>query len=202
VYHRTEVPYSIDIVVSVGISARSVGWHVGYLIDLSIIRESKDGKYKRYELKESNPIYILLIQTFGISGVLELLKCFCHYLTIRRLTRCYSICLSWWTAIILDIELFNGVENAIAAGIEIFFLLLLAVAPNIIAASIKMVPFLVIMLKNSNLQINKKISTTISERASIYEEKLLVIYMHVLYNTEKSISVYVSLSQKMTFWFI
>lgn len=54
-------PTQIDIVDSVGISARSVGWHVGGLIDLSIIREIKDGKYKRYELKESNPVYILTL---------------------------------------------------------------------------------------------------------------------------------------------
>lgn len=32
-------PTQIDIVDSVGISARSVGWHVGRLIDLAIIRE-------------------------------------------------------------------------------------------------------------------------------------------------------------------
>lgn len=32
-------PTQIDIVDSVGISARTVGWHVGRLIDLAIIRD-------------------------------------------------------------------------------------------------------------------------------------------------------------------
>ncbi len=54
-------PTQIDIVDSVGISARSTSWHVGRLIDLAIIRELKDGTYKRYELKESNPIYIITL---------------------------------------------------------------------------------------------------------------------------------------------
>jgi hypothetical protein len=35
--------------------------HVGRLIDLAIIRELKDGKYKRYQLKESNPNYIITL---------------------------------------------------------------------------------------------------------------------------------------------
>ena len=54
-------PTQIDIVTSVGISARTVGWHVGRLIDLAIIKEIKDGKYKRYELHGSDPRYILTL---------------------------------------------------------------------------------------------------------------------------------------------
>ena len=54
-------PTQIDIVDSVGISARTVGWHVGRLIDLAIIKEIKDGKYKRYELHGSDPRYIITL---------------------------------------------------------------------------------------------------------------------------------------------
>jgi predicted transcriptional regulator len=54
-------PTQKDIVNNVRISARSVSWHVGRLIDLAIIRELKDGKYKRYQLKESNPNYIITL---------------------------------------------------------------------------------------------------------------------------------------------
>ena len=44
-------PTQTDIANSVEISAGSVRWHVGRLIDLAIIREFKDGKYKRYQLQ-------------------------------------------------------------------------------------------------------------------------------------------------------
>ncbi len=54
-------PTQLDIVDSLGISARSASWHVGQLIDLAIIREIKDGKYKRYQLKENNPKYIITL---------------------------------------------------------------------------------------------------------------------------------------------
>jgi predicted transcriptional regulator len=54
-------PSQSDIVCNVGFSARSVGWHVGRLIDLDIIRVFKDGKYKRYQLHESDPKYIITL---------------------------------------------------------------------------------------------------------------------------------------------
>jgi predicted transcriptional regulator len=54
-------PTQKDIINNVRISARSVGWHVGRLIDLAIIRELKDGKYKRYQLNQRNPIYIITL---------------------------------------------------------------------------------------------------------------------------------------------
>ncbi len=54
-------PTQTDIVNTVRISARSVGWHVGRLIDLAIIREIKDGRYKRYPLQESNPKNIITL---------------------------------------------------------------------------------------------------------------------------------------------
>jgi predicted transcriptional regulator len=54
-------PTQTDIVNNVRISARSVGWHVRRLIDLAIIREIKDGRYKRYQLQESNPNNIITL---------------------------------------------------------------------------------------------------------------------------------------------
>ena len=54
-------PTQTDIVNNVRISARSVGWHVGRLIDLAIVREIKDGRYKRYQLQESNPKNIITL---------------------------------------------------------------------------------------------------------------------------------------------
>jgi len=54
-------PTQIDIVNSVRISARSASWHVGRLIDLDIIREFRDGKYKRYQLHENDPKYIITL---------------------------------------------------------------------------------------------------------------------------------------------
>jgi predicted transcriptional regulator len=54
-------PSQTDIVNSVRISARSVSWHVRRLIDLKIVDEIKEGRYKRYELRESDPNYILTL---------------------------------------------------------------------------------------------------------------------------------------------
>jgi len=52
-------PTQTDIVNNVRISTSSVGWHVGRLIDLAIIREIKDRRYKRYQLQDSNPSNII-----------------------------------------------------------------------------------------------------------------------------------------------
>ncbi len=54
-------PTQLDIVNSVKISARSASWHVGRLIDLDIIKEFTDRKYKRYQLHESDPKYIITL---------------------------------------------------------------------------------------------------------------------------------------------
>lgn len=54
-------PTQTDIVNSVQISARSIGWHVGRLVALNIITEIKDGKYKRYQLHENHAKYILTL---------------------------------------------------------------------------------------------------------------------------------------------
>jgi predicted transcriptional regulator len=54
-------PTQTDIVNSVRISARSVSWHVGRLINLQIIREIKDGRYKRYQLHGTDPNFIITL---------------------------------------------------------------------------------------------------------------------------------------------
>jgi len=52
-------PTQTDVVNSIKISARSISWHVGHLIDLDIIWEIKDGKYKRYLMHESKQKYMI-----------------------------------------------------------------------------------------------------------------------------------------------
>jgi predicted transcriptional regulator len=54
-------PTQTDIVNSVRISASSISWHVRRLTDTKIIKETKDGRYKRYQLHESDPMYILTL---------------------------------------------------------------------------------------------------------------------------------------------
>jgi len=46
-------PTQTDIVNRLEISAPSINWHVRRLIDLDIIYEVKDGKYKRYTLRDT-----------------------------------------------------------------------------------------------------------------------------------------------------
>jgi predicted transcriptional regulator len=45
-------PTQTDIVNSIGISAASVFWHIKRLIELRLINEVKEGKYKRYQLHD------------------------------------------------------------------------------------------------------------------------------------------------------
>ena len=47
-------PTQTDIVKRLGISAPSINWHVKRLIDLNLIDEVKDGKYKRYKLCDNS----------------------------------------------------------------------------------------------------------------------------------------------------
>ena len=54
-------PTQIDIVNKVRISAPSVHWHVRRLIALDLIEESKEGRYKRYTLREGNARYIAVL---------------------------------------------------------------------------------------------------------------------------------------------
>jgi predicted transcriptional regulator len=45
-------PTQTDIVNSIGISAASVFWHIKRLIELRLVDEVKEGKYKRYQLHD------------------------------------------------------------------------------------------------------------------------------------------------------
>ena len=47
-------PTQTDIVKRLGISAPSVNWHVRRLIDLNLIDEVREGKYKRYKLRDNS----------------------------------------------------------------------------------------------------------------------------------------------------
>ena len=44
-------PTQTDIAERIGVSAASISWHVKRLAELAIISETKEGKYKRYQLR-------------------------------------------------------------------------------------------------------------------------------------------------------
>ena len=54
-------PTQTDVVNNVKISARSIGWHVGRLVALKIVREVRDGRYKRYQLRDESAKHILIL---------------------------------------------------------------------------------------------------------------------------------------------
>ena len=60
-------PTQTDIVDSINISAPSVNWHLGNLLNLGIIKESKDGKFKRYTLVGSSDFIISLMKNYHAS---------------------------------------------------------------------------------------------------------------------------------------
>ena len=45
-------PTQTDIVNSVGISASSVNWHMKRLVEFRLVEEIKEGKYKKYQLRD------------------------------------------------------------------------------------------------------------------------------------------------------
>jgi predicted transcriptional regulator len=47
-----QAPTQTDIVNSIGISASSVNWHMKRLIELRLVEEIREGKYKRYQLQD------------------------------------------------------------------------------------------------------------------------------------------------------
>src|SRR4029078_4867435 len=47
-------PTQTDIVKKLRISAPSINWHVRRLIDLNLIEEVREGKYKRYKLRDNS----------------------------------------------------------------------------------------------------------------------------------------------------
>ncbi len=54
-------PSHSEISAKIAISPASVNWHIRRLIELDLIYEEKDGKYKRYLLRgEAKPVIALL----------------------------------------------------------------------------------------------------------------------------------------------
>jgi predicted transcriptional regulator len=47
-----QAPTQTDIVNSIGISASSVNWHMRRLVEFRLVKEIKEGKYKRYQLQD------------------------------------------------------------------------------------------------------------------------------------------------------
>ena len=60
-------PTQTDIVEAINISAPSVNWHLSNLLNLNIITESKDGKFKRYELVGNADFVISLMKNYHAS---------------------------------------------------------------------------------------------------------------------------------------
>ena len=47
-----QAPTQTDIVYSIRLSASSVNWHMRRLIDFRLVEEIKEGKYRRYQLRD------------------------------------------------------------------------------------------------------------------------------------------------------
>lgn len=60
-------PTQTDIVESIKISAASVNWHVKRLIDLGIITEVRDGKFKKYMLVGDSSYIVTLMKNYHPS---------------------------------------------------------------------------------------------------------------------------------------
>lgn len=58
-----QAPTQTDLVSIVGISAASVNWHIKHLIQFKLIEEFKEGRYKRYQLRnrEVSSRYITML---------------------------------------------------------------------------------------------------------------------------------------------
>ncbi len=57
-------PSQSDIVTSIGISNAAVNWHISRLLELELIDENKDGKFKRYKLNIDSKYLILLMKNY------------------------------------------------------------------------------------------------------------------------------------------
>ena len=57
-------PSQSDIVTSIGISSAAVNWHISRLLELDLIDENKDGKFKRYKLKVDSKYLIALMKNY------------------------------------------------------------------------------------------------------------------------------------------
>ena len=57
-------PTQSDIVVKIGVSAASVSWHVNRLVELGLITELREGKYKRYQLRGDPKNLVSLMKNY------------------------------------------------------------------------------------------------------------------------------------------
>ena len=57
-------PSQSDIVNSIGISNAAVNWHISRLMELGLINEYKDGKFKRYKLNIESKNLIALMKNY------------------------------------------------------------------------------------------------------------------------------------------
>jgi predicted transcriptional regulator len=57
-------PTQTDIVDKIGLSAASVSWHVGRLLELGIITEVRAGKYKKYQLRGDPKNLVSLMKNY------------------------------------------------------------------------------------------------------------------------------------------
>jgi predicted transcriptional regulator len=57
-------PTQTDIADRIGVSAASVSWHTKRLAELGVIAESKEGKYKRYQVRVDPKSLMLLMKNY------------------------------------------------------------------------------------------------------------------------------------------
>jgi predicted transcriptional regulator len=57
-------PTQKDIVRRIGISSAAVNWHIRRLINLNIINETREGKYKRYQLAVDHKYIVGLLRNY------------------------------------------------------------------------------------------------------------------------------------------
>jgi predicted transcriptional regulator len=57
-------PTQTDIANRIGVSAASISWHVARLIELAVITEAKEGKYKRYQMRGDPKHLVSLMKNY------------------------------------------------------------------------------------------------------------------------------------------
>lgn len=57
-------PTHTEISGKIMISSASVNWHMRRLMDLDLIREEKDGKYKRYRARGDSGLIVAMLRTY------------------------------------------------------------------------------------------------------------------------------------------
>ena len=57
-------PTQIDIVRRIGITSAAVNWHIRRLVNLSMIYEIREGKYKRYHLAVNHKYIVRLLRNY------------------------------------------------------------------------------------------------------------------------------------------